>query len=76
MSALTRESIEAITGSLDDELIIQIIDTGASEAELVEAFGWFQDSIGMKAAGHHRPTGLVPSLCEILETSKTPNDGE
>ena len=72
MSTLTREKIETITGRLENDLIVEILNTGASEAEVAEAFGWFSDSIGMKAAGHHRPTGRVPKICEILETSRAP----
>ena len=76
MNALTRVQIEAITGRLEEDLIVQILDTGASEAEVAEAFGWFSDSYGMKAAGHHRPTGRVPKICEILETSRAADPGD
>lgn len=74
MDTLTRTQIEAITGKLDNDLILEILATGANEADVAEAFGWFSDSIGMKTAGHHRPTGLVPRICEILETSRTPDE--
>ena len=70
MATLTRTEIHKIAGPLDEELIIQILDTGATAKELTEAFGWFSDSIGMKDAGHHRPAGQIIRLCEILETAQ------
>ncbi len=74
MAGLTRSEVEAIAGKLDEDLIVQIIDSGASAEELTEAFGWFTDSYGMKDAGHHRPTGKVVELCEILESTQTPDE--
>ena len=76
MTTLTRAEIQTIAGPLDDELVIQILETGATADELTEAFGWFSDSYGMKDAGHHRPTGRVVRLCEILETAQTADEPE
>jgi len=74
MATLTRTDIHKIVGPLDEELIIQILDTGATAEELTEAFGWFSDSFGMKNAGHHRPVGQIVRLCEILETAQLSED--
>lgn len=76
MAALTRTEIQTIAGLLDDDLIVQILETGATAEEFVEAFGWFSDSYGMTDAGHHRPTGRVVRLCEILETVQLVDEPE
>ena len=76
MASLNRQQIENITGKLDDELIVMILDTGATVDEVTEAFGWFSDSYGMKEAGHHRPGGTVTRICEILELGQLSVDEE
>lgn len=76
MSPLTREQITSVTGPLDEELVVRIIDSGATLEELTEAHGWFIDSYAMKEAGHHRPTGKVVEVCEILETGEVPREPE
>lgn len=40
MRKLTAETVRKIAGQLDDSLLIEILKTGASEAELVEALEW------------------------------------
>lgn len=71
---LNKETIEKIIGQIDEGLAIRIIDTGATRQELMEAYGWFIDSQGMKAAGHHRPAGKVVEVCEILESGQVPRE--
>jgi hypothetical protein len=76
MAPLTRKEITDITGPLDDELVLRIVDSGASLADLVEAHGWFVDSRAMGKARHHRPAGNVAELCEILEQGWVPREQE
>jgi hypothetical protein len=76
MVPLTHKQITDITGSLDDDLIVRIIDSGATLEDLVEAHGWFVDSRAMGKARHHRPAGKVAQVCEILETGWVPREPE
>jgi hypothetical protein len=40
MSQLTAETIRRIAGRLDEGRILEILKTGAEEADLIEAFEW------------------------------------
>lgn len=63
---LTRGDIEAIVGPVDEEKMAAIVGTGATQAELVEAFAWTgSDSERMAEAGKTL-TGRVAELHEIL----------
>ncbi len=66
MSALARpvttSEIIAICGHLDDGVIARIIATGATAAEVLEAFTWFSadDQIGTELQhGRHGAAGAV-----------------
>jgi hypothetical protein len=72
----TRKQITGITGSLDDDLIVRIVDSGAARKDFVEAHGWFIDSRAMGKARHHRPIGKVAQVSEILETGWVPREPE
>jgi hypothetical protein len=74
MTLLTHKQITDITGPLDEELIVRIIDSGARLEEVTEAHGWFVDSRAMGKARHRRPAGKVLEVCEILETGWVPRE--
>lgn len=65
---VSRQQVEAILGRLDDLKLAEILGTGASEPELVEAKRW--------NAGYHRTVpehlplrpSVINRLCEILRT--------
>jgi hypothetical protein len=66
MAKLTHEEVIEIVGSLDDARITEIIATGATAAELLEAFGWLSED-GYMGAELKRPlSGTVARLHEIL----------
>ncbi len=68
MKHLTREQVEAIVGHdrLDDQMIAEIIETGASEANLVEAYNrTVRGAIVGKESGHPE-NALVSALCDLL----------
>lgn len=66
MTDLTRDAIEQVVGSLDDDIVAEIIATGASREELVEAFEWLYADDVMARELHREPSGRVAELCEIL----------
>ena len=67
---MTRQDILDMVDNVDDDLIIQIIDTGATKQELLEAFTWLSgDEEVLATALDREPSGRVARLCEILSTS-------
>jgi hypothetical protein len=70
MSAVAQVAIAseiiAICGHLDDGVIAQILATGATAAEVLEAFTWFSadDQIGTEL--RRGPRGAVGAVYDIL----------
>jgi hypothetical protein len=64
--AATASEIIAICGHLDDGVIAQIIATGATPAEVIEALTWFSadDQIGTEL--RRGPRGAVGAVYDIL----------
>src|SRR5947207_13050688 len=42
MTMLTRNEVIAVLGPVGDDLIVEIVGTGASQAELAEAYTWLR----------------------------------
>ncbi len=70
MSRLNRDRIEGIVGPLDETKMIEILETEASEAELMQAMAWLDQNDYMGKAGASPPTGVVATLCEILRSAE------
>ena len=67
MTGLTHEQIIDIVGRLDDDRVAEIIDTGATEAELMEAYSWMtSDGVTSGAGDRHSLSGRVALVFEIL----------
>lgn len=66
MAKLTREEVLEIVGPLDDARVAQIIATGATAAELLEAIGWLSEDGYMGADLQRNLSGNVAKLHEIL----------
>ena len=68
---LTRSSVQRLVGHnrLDDHTIVEIIGTGASEPELVEAITRVSRSAEVGAEKRKPMSPTVAALCEILMTS-------
>ncbi len=67
MSSITREQIIEITGTLDDAQIVEIISSGATEAELLEALEWVNREDDYLGAEKRKSlTGRVAQLYDIL----------
>lgn len=66
MTQLTAETVRRIAGSMDGGRVLEIIKTGATEAELVEALEWLHadDAIGKQVK--HQPSARVSELRDIL----------
>ena len=64
--AATATEIVAIVGHLDDEIIARIVASGATPAEVLEAFTWANadDQIGTEL--RHGRHGAVGEVYEIL----------
>ena len=70
MPSLTRNEVIAVLGAADDDLIVQIIGTGATQADLVEAYAWLKSDEALVNEGRTLPSGLVGALVEILQTAE------
>lgn len=79
MPSLTRDQVIAIIGEegLDDEQLAEIIETGATEAELLEAWTRINQSDDYIGSELRRPlTGRVADVYEILAASRPPAPDE
>lgn len=70
----TASEIVDILGPLDDAVLLQILQSGATAAEVLEAFTWINadDQIGTEL--EHGPRGAVGRVCEILEREQPKPD--
>jgi hypothetical protein len=71
----TAAEIVKIVGPLDDAVVLEILDTGATAAEVLEAFTWANadDQIGTELG--HGPHGTVVRVYEILRREE-PEEAE
>ena len=74
MSTLTAESVKKIAGRLDEGRIIEILKTGADEAQLIEALEWLYGDDAMSKERHHAPGSQVALLRDILSRSEVATD--
>ncbi|HVL70766.1 MAG TPA: hypothetical protein VM434_02665 [Beijerinckiaceae bacterium] len=64
---VTRSEAQAILGGVDEQVLADVIATGATPAELAEAQAWVENDDAMLDEGRPIPTGRVAELIEILE---------
>ncbi len=64
---LTRAEVIALIGRSDDGALTDILNMGASRAELAEAWAWLENDEAMLNAGRPIPSGRVARLVEILQ---------
>ena len=71
----TAAEIVEIVGPVDDAVLMRIVETEATPAEVLEAFTWAtaDDQIGTEL--EHRPRGLASRVSEIL-TREEPEPDE
>jgi hypothetical protein len=63
---LTKDAITRVLGPVDEDLAAQLVATGATEAELLEAHAWLISDEALINEGQHLPTGRVAELIDIL----------
>jgi hypothetical protein len=68
--AITRDEIVSILGAVDDELVSELMGTGASAEELREAWGWLHNDEALMGAGRPLPGTRVGALIEMLESDE------
>lgn len=66
VARLTRDEVVEIIGQVNDAKAAEIILTGATRAELMEAFTWLSEQGDLSAEVQRAPSGVVGRLCEIL----------
>jgi hypothetical protein len=64
---LTRDEVRALIGRSDDRVVTEILNIGASRAELAEARAWLENDEAMLKAGRPVPSGQVARLVEMLQ---------
>jgi hypothetical protein len=68
MKPLRRKEIAAALGDIDDLIVTEIINTGATADELAEARAWLANSEPLINTGKPLASGRVGRLVEILDS--------
>lgn len=63
---MTSDDVIAILGPVDETLVAEIIATGATQAELAEAFSWANNDEALMGEGRRLPTGRTAALVDLL----------
>jgi hypothetical protein len=66
MSTLTRKDVTTMLGELDDDVVAEIITTGATPEALAEAHAWLANDEPLMNAGRPLPGGRVARLVDIV----------
>jgi hypothetical protein len=64
---LMRDEVRALIGRSDDRVVTEVLNLGASRAELAEARAWLENDEAMLNAGRPIPSGRVARLVEMLQ---------
>jgi len=70
----TRREIVEIVGPLDDAVLLEILRSGATAAEVLEAFTWVNANDQIATETEHGPRGAVLRVCEILQQEEPEPD--
>jgi hypothetical protein len=71
--ATTAEIVE-ILGALDDAVLVRIVATGATSAEVIEAHSWATDNDQIGTELQRGPRGRVARVYEILKEEEPEPD--
>jgi len=64
--SMTSDDVIAILGPIDETLVAEVVATGATQAELSEAFAWVNNDEALIGEGRHLPAGRVAALVDLL----------
>ena len=64
---LMRDEVRALIGRSDDRVVAEILNIGASRAELAEARAWLENDEAMLNAGRPVPSGRIARLVDTLQ---------
>jgi hypothetical protein len=67
---MTSDDVVAVLGPADKTLVAEVIATGATQAELAEAFAWANNDEALMGEGRHLPTGRVAVLVDLLRSDE------
>ena len=70
----TSTEIADIVGPLDDRVLVEIIETGATAAEVLEAFTWLTADDQIATETGHGPHGAALRVLEILQREELSED--
>jgi hypothetical protein len=71
---MTSDDVIAVLGPVDNTLVAEVIATGATQAELAEAFAWANSDEALMGEGRRLPTGRVAALVDLLSTDEEEQD--
>ncbi len=64
---LTRDEVTSVLGSVDETMAVELLATGASLAELEEAWAWLNSDESLINEYKPLPSGRVAQLIDILQ---------
>lgn len=67
MMTMTARDITAIIGPADQQLLREIMLTGATAGELAQAWAWLNSDEALVNAGRPLPSGKVAELIDLLD---------
>ncbi len=71
---MTSDDVIAVLGPVDETLVAEVIATGATQAELAEAFAWASNDEVLLGEGLRLPTGRVAALVDLLSADEEEQD--
>ncbi|MBW9052867.1 hypothetical protein [Rhizobium mesosinicum] len=67
---MTSDDVIAVLGPVDKTLVAEVIATGATQAELAEAFAWASNDEALIGEGRRLATGRVAALVDLLTSDE------
>lgn len=71
---MTSHDVVAVLGPADETLVAEVVATGATRAELAEAFAWASNDEALLGEGRHLPTGKVAALVDLMSADEEERD--
>ena len=67
---MTSDDVIAVLGPVDKALVAEVIATGATQAELAEAFAWASNDEALIGQGRRLATGRIAALVDLLTSDE------